>query len=472
MKSRSDETRCAITTLTGFRTGLHQCWTSWPDAAFELTDTVLCMPSPVASVPALSLEPAFRRSHGSLYKALARGAVDDEAMRELLVEHRPSGWPLVFAVDASTWPRCDAETSPQRGYYYSASKHSAGQPIVAGWSYQWITQLDWAADSWTAPMDAQRIPVGSDTTTATVAQVSDLTRRLHHSRIPAQPGSDHTTAAIPIFVFDAGYDPIALTHELGDLAATIVVRIRDDRVFYTDPAPTEPGTIGRPRRHGHRFSCANPPTWPAPDTELHAQDRRYGTVHVQAWSGLHPKTRRTRTMDPPRRPADRDRNRHPHRRRTPTQTHHTHQKDAVAMGCRPGPDRPRHVLASLLAPLRYRAHLPVLQEHPRMDHPTTMHPRPGRPVDLAHRRRLHPTSARPTLGRRPATALGKTRQARQTHPRPCPARVSTTYRNTGHTGQPTKTQQSRPRTPQRNPPQPPNPPPRHKENRLTRRAKV
>ena len=100
-QSRSDETRCAITTLTGFRTGLHQCWTSWPDAAFELTDTVLCMPSPVASVPALSLEPAFRRSHGSLYKALARGAVDDEAMRELLVEHRPSGWPLVFAVDAS-----------------------------------------------------------------------------------------------------------------------------------------------------------------------------------------------------------------------------------------------------------------------------------------------------------------------------------------------------------------------------------
>ena len=130
MKSQSDETRCAITTLTGFRTGLHRCWTSWPDAAFELTDTVLCMPSPVASVPALSLEPAFRRSHGSLYKALARSEVDDEAMRKLLVEHRPSGWPLVFAVDASTWPRCDAETSPQRGYYYSASKHSAGQPIV------------------------------------------------------------------------------------------------------------------------------------------------------------------------------------------------------------------------------------------------------------------------------------------------------------------------------------------------------
>ena len=231
-QSRSDETSCAITTSTGFRTGLHQRWTSWPDAAFELTDTVLCMPSPVASVPALSLELVFRRSHGSLYKALARGAVDDEAMRELLVEHRPSGWPLVFAVDASTWPRCDAETSPERGFYYSASKHSAGQPIVAGWSYQWITQLDWAADSWTAPMDARRIPVGSDTTTVTVAQVSDLTRRLHHGLIQdRQPGSDHTAAGVPMFVLDAGYDPIALTHELGDLAATIVVRIRDGPVL-------------------------------------------------------------------------------------------------------------------------------------------------------------------------------------------------------------------------------------------------
>jgi hypothetical protein len=30
-----------------------------------------------------------------------------------------------------------------------------------------------------------------------------------------------------MFVFDAGYDPIALTHALADVRATIVVRIRD-----------------------------------------------------------------------------------------------------------------------------------------------------------------------------------------------------------------------------------------------------
>jgi hypothetical protein len=83
----------------------------------------LCTPAPVASVPVLSLAPIFRRSHGSLYKALKDGHVDAGAMRDLLADHRPRPWPLVFAV---AWARCDAETSPERGFYYSASKHSAG----------------------------------------------------------------------------------------------------------------------------------------------------------------------------------------------------------------------------------------------------------------------------------------------------------------------------------------------------------
>ena len=139
--------------------------------------------------------------------------------------------------------RCDAETSPQRGFYYSASTHSAGQPIVAGWSYQWVTQLDWANDSWTTPLDARRIPPTADAVDVTTTQVRDLVDRLSETR------------SAPVFVFDAGYDPIALTDTLSEVAANIVVRIRDDRVFYTDPEPHPPSTRGRPRRHGHRRSA-------------------------------------------------------------------------------------------------------------------------------------------------------------------------------------------------------------------------
>jgi hypothetical protein len=80
-----------------------------------------------------------------------------------------------------------------------------------------------------------------------------------------------------------------LTHELADVRACVVVRIRDDRVFYTDPDMPPPGTVGRPRRHGERRGCAEPQSWPAPDVELHSDDDRYGTVHVAAWHHLHPK---------------------------------------------------------------------------------------------------------------------------------------------------------------------------------------
>lgn len=277
---RTDARAATAAALRSFRDGFHQALTGWADAAFELTDALLCLPTPVASVPALSVEPVFRRSHGSLYKALARGGVDADAMRDLLLAHRPGDWPAVFAVDASSWPRCDAETSPQRGFYYSPSRHSAGQPIVAGWSYQWITQLGWANDSWTAPVDARRIPPTAQATDATAEQIRELVERLQR----AQPD-----APTPMFVFDAGYDPIALTHALTDVPAHLVVRIRGDRVFYTDPPPPAPGTRGRPRRHGTRFGCDDPTSWPTPHAQLCAEDSRYGTVQVSAWHGLHPK---------------------------------------------------------------------------------------------------------------------------------------------------------------------------------------
>jgi DDE superfamily endonuclease len=262
--------------LLQFRADFFDSLSSWGDALFELTDAVLCSPGPINSVPSLSLEPVFRRSHGSVYKALARGGIDEEALRQALVDARPADWPLVFAVDGSTWDRCDAETSPERGFYYSASKHSAGQPIVAGWSYQWICQLNWAPDSWTAPLDATRIPPTADTSQVTIDQIRRLVDRL-----PAD-------GEVPLFVFDAGYDPIALTHGLSHTRAQVLVRIRSDRVFYADPIKPNNRGAGRPCRHGRRFKLSERRA-PRPDAELRTHDPRYGAVRVRAWKNLHPK---------------------------------------------------------------------------------------------------------------------------------------------------------------------------------------
>jgi hypothetical protein len=266
--------------LRGFRAGLYACCMRRGDALLDLADALLSVHGPVASLPQLSLEPAHRRGWGSLYAALAHGHIDAERLRDLLVCHPLAGGLPIYAVDVTTWPRCDAECSPERGLYYHPSRHSAGQPIIAGWAFQWICQLGFARDSWTAPVDARRLHPLDDTDHTAAAQVRALLARLP------------VDGPIPWFVFDAGYDSAQLTLDLADAPAALLVRLRADRCCYADPPPHPPGAGGRPRRHGAKFNRADPATWPAPTATHVAVDDQYGTVTVAAWSGLHPKQHR------------------------------------------------------------------------------------------------------------------------------------------------------------------------------------
>ena len=118
----------ALACLHAFRAELHACCTRRADALVELADALLSAQGPVASLPHLSLEPAHRRGWGSLYAALACGRIDAERLGELLARHPLAGGQPIYAVDVTTWPRCDAECSPERGLYYHPSRHSAGQP--------------------------------------------------------------------------------------------------------------------------------------------------------------------------------------------------------------------------------------------------------------------------------------------------------------------------------------------------------
>ena len=272
--------------LGAFRTELHACFPRRADALFELGDALLCAEA-FLSLPHLSLEPAHRRGWASAYAALARGEVDAERLRDLLASSLPDADPLVFAVDVTTWPRCDAECSPERGYYYHPSRHSAGQPIIAGWAFQWVAQLSFDHNSWTAPVDAHRLHPLDDTDQTAAAQIRALLARL------GRLGGGDTGGPVPLFVFDGGYDSAQLTLDLAQERVAVLVRLRADRCFYADPPPAARSPQGgRPRRHGAKFNCADPATWPTPTDTLVCQDDQYGTVTVNAWAGLHPKQQR------------------------------------------------------------------------------------------------------------------------------------------------------------------------------------
>jgi hypothetical protein len=186
-------------------------------------------------------------------------------LRELLARHASTTGEAshapVYAVDVSVWSRCDAEASPGRGYYYHPSRHSAGQPIVAGWAYQLVAGLSFERDSWVAPMDARRVRPEEDANEVAVDQVKDLLRRQPTAR----------GAAVPLFVFDAGYDPVKLQRGLEGHRAHVLVRLHSNRAFYADPEEADPRPVGRPRRHTAASSpCPIPRAGRSPPTSTAA----------------------------------------------------------------------------------------------------------------------------------------------------------------------------------------------------------
>ena len=310
--------------LREFRARLYQCLTSRADALFELCDAILCADHAVTSLVQLSLEAEFTRGHGALYDALADGRIDEEALAALLagvlppladgkqgrawtgghdidyglLEEALAGLPagqadavreacarwrrLRFAIDATPYPRPDAECSPGREHvHHDACRCDGTRKTIPGWEYQFLAALGHLRTAWTALIDVERTAKATRTS-QTARQVRNLLRRL---RTSGQAGG-----GAPLVICDAGYSAAALTAALAGQPAHLLVRLPAKSVFYGNPV-TWPGRNGRPPRHGIPVTCHNEPAAanPEPDESLLLPDTpHYGTVRVDAWHDVHP----------------------------------------------------------------------------------------------------------------------------------------------------------------------------------------
>jgi hypothetical protein len=84
--------------------------------------------------------------------------------------------------------------------------------------------------------------------------------------------------ALVLVIFDAGYDLTRLACLLADLPAQVLGRLRSARVMQLPAPPRQPGTRGRPCKHGGEFALADPATWPAPQVTT-------STLTSQVWHG-------------------------------------------------------------------------------------------------------------------------------------------------------------------------------------------
>jgi DDE superfamily endonuclease len=311
--------------LREFRARLYECLTARSDALFELTDAILCADHAVTSLVQLSLVPEFRRGHGALYAALAGGEIDEEKLAALLTARLPQlvdgeegrAWTarhdaidyglleqalaqvpagaaaqvreacarwsrLRFAIDATPYPRPDAECSPGRGHvHHDACRCDSTRKTIPGWEYQFAAALGQLRTAWAALIDVERTTPAARTG-QTIRQVRNLLRRLGTA--------GHGGRAAPLVVLDAGYSAAALTAGLAGDGVHLLVRLPVTSVLYYDPV-TWPGKNGRPGKHGIAVTCHNDPGQanPEPDESLTLPGTPlYGTVRVDAWHQVHP----------------------------------------------------------------------------------------------------------------------------------------------------------------------------------------
>ena len=454
--------------LAAFRGELFGCFGTYRDTLAEVCDAVLCKQDRVHMAAELSLEPECRRGHGTVYKALNRGQVQVARLRWALAALPLPAWDdgrIRLAVDVSNWLRPDAATSPERLFCHCYARGRGNAQMIPGWPYSLVAALEPGRTSWVRPLDVVRLGPADDATEVTAAQVREVVTRLIES------GHWHDGDPGILVVFDSGYDLTRLAWLLADLPVEIMGRLRSDRVMYFPAPPREPGTNGRPARHGAAFRLAGKEPWPAPAVTTVTQTTRYGTARAMAWGRLHQRLASRAGWED-------------HDGELPVieGTLIRLAVDHLPGDRSPGPlwlwttaaattdRRGGPHLAGVPPPFRYRAHVQVLQADPGLDPAQAARPGRRRPVDLADHRRLYPALARPRAGRRHPAALATALPARAADPCPGPAGVPEHPPGPARSGQRAETRQARPRTPARIEEPAPGHPPRRGQDRQTRPA--
>ena len=284
-----------LAVLSRFRLGFHECLAARRDELFELADAVLCADGPVRTLAGLSLAAEHQRGHGALYDAVNHGRISIGRLRRSLAGlplPRAADGRLMLAVDVSNWLRPEAVTSPGRLFCHVYGRGKGQAQMIPGWPYSVIAALEPGRTCWTAVLDAVRLGPDDDQAEVTAAQVRDVVTRLIEA--------GHWRQGEPeiLVIFDAGYDVTRLAFLLKDLPVEVLGRLRSDRVMRLPVPPRQPGTNGRPRKHGHELALADPVTWPVPQITASTVTSRYGMAVAIAWDRVHPRlTHRAAWLD-------------------------------------------------------------------------------------------------------------------------------------------------------------------------------
>ncbi len=247
--------------------------TSARDAQMDLVDALLAAPD-AKSVVGLSLSPVFRRQWPSVYAALDRGRLDSRRLSRQYVAMLPRQERPLWVVDATTWPRPEARTLPERGFHHLPTT-TANTPVGIGHRYSTVAAIPEAQGSWVLPLSHERIPLGHSEVAFGARQVRCLIEGVAYR---------------PLVLADSLYAGPLWLNETADLNIDTLARLRPNRALYR--RPVHRSTLGRPPLDGPVLNLRQPNSWFDPDQQAVIADDNLGVVTLSVWHHLHFKTAR------------------------------------------------------------------------------------------------------------------------------------------------------------------------------------
>ena len=268
--------------LNKFRHEMYGCFKQASDALFNAMDA-LSSETTAHSFPELSLSPLFQRKWPSLYEAFEDGQIDAERLREVFLQFAPlpdAGQHVFLGIDTSNLLRCDAQTGEDRTLVPLANLPENAHVVCPGWVMSSVVLLPKEAGQGTFVLDVARVTSAGLATEVAASQLQAVVAWL------AKRGLR------PVIIGDRWYACAPFLARMTDVAASCLLRVKSNRVFYRRAPARQPGQRGASRKDGARFQCSDASTHGEPDASWEGIDANGKRVEVHSWNQLHLRTAR------------------------------------------------------------------------------------------------------------------------------------------------------------------------------------
>ncbi|MGH2482489.1 MAG: transposase, partial [Ktedonobacteraceae bacterium] len=271
-----------LNTLNEFRHVVYGCFKQARDALFNTMDA-LSSETTAHSFPELSLSPLFQRKWASLYEAFEDGKIDAARLREVFVQFAPLpdlGQHVFLGVDTSNLFRPDAQTGADRTLAPVANVPENAHVVCPGWVMSSVVLLPTNAGQGTYVLDVVRVTSAGLATEVAASQLQAVVDWLVKRCLR------------PVIIGDRWYACAPFLARMTDVAASCLLRVKSNRVFYRRAPERTPGQRGASRKDGARFQCSDARTHGEPDASWEDTDVHGKLVEVRCWNQLHLRTAR------------------------------------------------------------------------------------------------------------------------------------------------------------------------------------